>query len=85
MYGILWGFICVYMCTCMCRGQWSTSIVYLYSWPCNFLKEDLPLDLELTDWLNWLANELHSGYLSLFLILTLCWVDRWTLTLMLGT
>lgn len=43
-----------------------------------FLKEDLLLNLELTDWLKWLANELPR-YTCLSSSLQ-PWADRWTLT-----
>lgn len=53
------------MCTCICGGQRSTSVVHISSWPHKFLKEDLPLNLELTDGLNWLANEFHRFTVSI--------------------
>lgn len=51
----------VKICMHVCEGQRSTLGVFLNCSSLVFLEQDHSLNLELTDWLGWLASELQGS------------------------
>lgn len=60
-------YVCMYICTQMYttqyifRGQRSTSGIFFQALPPNFLRQALPLDLELTDSSILMSPRVHTG------------------------
>lgn len=53
--------MCAHVCTCM----WNTDQCWVSSF-FTLLRQGRLLDLEITDWLDWLANELPESFCLLF-------------------
>lgn len=53
----------VFLCVCTC--MWNTDQCWVSSF-FTFLRQGRLLDLEITDWLDWLANELPESFCLLF-------------------
>lgn len=60
-YYVLCFCVCAHVCTCM----WNTDQCWVSSF-FTLLRQGRLLDLEITDWLDWLANELPESFCLLF-------------------